>query len=120
MGRKELETELRELRLSSGAKPVSKMKMLDIASEIQRLKVRTAETPFPASVSSAPVKMSKSAVESIKEAKAEEFPVKPESSKKNLKPKGEKPVRPAQPKVIKSKGKSKMERIADMLNEDSE
>ena len=58
--RKELVAELKELRKSSGHKPVSKMKVTDISVEIERLKNRTANTPAVASYSaekSTPSKM---------------------------------------------------------------
>lgn len=78
MGRKELEAELRELRATKGAKPISKMKMTDIATEIERLKVVREETPAVRAVSSStPSKRSESSVENVKEAKAKEFPTRP-------------------------------------------
>ena len=60
MGRSELVAELKELRKTSGHKPVSKMKVTDISVEIERLKNRTANTPAVASYSaekSTPSKM---------------------------------------------------------------
>lgn len=78
--------ELRELRKTTGHRPISKMKKEDISREIERLKVNREETPAVAAVPSAPPKKSKSAVESIKEAKKAEFPVAPEDvkSKKSM------------------------------------
>ena len=73
--------ELRELRKSSGQRPISRMKKEDISREIERLKVGREETPAVAAVPSAPLKKSKSAVESVKEAKKREFPVAPEDAK---------------------------------------
>jgi len=73
---KEMRDELRELRKEHPEhKPVSKMRKADISSMIQKLKVHREETPSPAAFSSAPAKMYKSAVESVKEAKAAEFPL---------------------------------------------
>jgi len=83
---KEMRDELRELRKTTGHRPISKMRKDDISREIERLKVHREETPLPASTPSAPPKKSKSAVESIKEAKRAEFPVAPEDvkSKKSM------------------------------------
>ena len=79
---KDLRDELRSLR-KEHVKPISKLRVADIASEIQRLKGHREETPAVAAVPSVPHKMYKSAVESIKEAQASEFPTKPVQS--NLK-----------------------------------
>jgi hypothetical protein len=57
------------------------MKKEDISREIERLKVGREETPAVAATPSAPLKKSKSAVESIKEAKRAEFPMMPEDNK---------------------------------------
>lgn len=73
--------ELRELRKTTGQRPISRMKKEDISKEIERLKVGREETPAVASVPSAPLKKSKSAVENVKEAKKREFPVAPEDVK---------------------------------------
>jgi len=73
--------ELRELRKATGQRPISKMRKEDISREIERLKVGREETPAVAAVPSAPLKKSKSAVESIKEAKRAEFPMMPEDNK---------------------------------------
>jgi len=50
---------------------------MDIGNKIEALRVLREETPFPAAVPSAPLRMSMAAVETIKQAKALEFPVKP-------------------------------------------
>ena len=76
---KELRDQLRALR-KDAVKPVSKMRVGDVSAEIERLKRMRAETPAAAAVPSAPPRKSKAAAETIKEAKAAEFPVKPESS----------------------------------------
>ena len=76
MSLSEMRAELRELRKSHpDHKPVSKMRKGDVSEMIQRLKAGREETPAVASVTSAPAKMYKSAVESVKEARADEFPV---------------------------------------------
>ena len=76
MSLSEMRAELRELRKSHpDHKPVSKMRKGDVSEMIQRLKAGREETPAVASVTSAPAKMYKSAVESVKDARADEFPV---------------------------------------------
>lgn len=50
---------------------------MDIGNKIEALRVLREETPFPAAVPSAPLRMSLAAVETIKQAKASEFPTKP-------------------------------------------
>ena len=55
---------------------------MDISDKITILKTKREETPAIASVPSAPVKKYSSAVESVKSAKAKEFPVVPSSEKK--------------------------------------
>lgn len=77
---KELKDELRALR-KDHVKPVSRMKVADISAEIQKLKGHREETPLPAATASPPIKMSRAAVETIQEAKASEFPVRPHSDK---------------------------------------
>lgn len=78
---KSLREELRRMRKES-VKPVSKMRKGDISAEIERMKGMRAETPAVAAVPSAPPKKSKAAAETIKEAKATEFPVAPEHHSK--------------------------------------
>lgn len=80
MDLKSLRDELRALRKEK-VKPVSRMKKADISAELERLKVARETTPAPAAVPSAPMKKSKAAVESIKEAKAAQFPVAPADAK---------------------------------------
>ena len=109
MGLKEMRDELRELRKSSGQRPISRMKKSDIASEIERLKVHREETPAPAAVPSAPLKKSVAAVENIKEAKRSQFPVKPEDAK----PKKSAPVKGEA--VEKKKGVSKKDMLAKLM-----
>ena len=73
---KELRDELRALR-KEHVKPVSRMRVGDMSAEIERLRRGREETPAAAAVPSAPSRVSKAAVESIKKAKESEFPVKP-------------------------------------------
>ena len=105
----ELRAELKELRKSSlGEKPVSRMKKGDISEQIEHLRRMRGETPAAAAVPSAPLRKSKAAVESIKEAKAAEFPVMPA-------PKGAKAApKKAAAAPVKA---SKMDRLMKMLEE---
>lgn len=121
----ELKAELRALRKES-VRPVSRMKVADIATEIQRLKGHREETPAVAAVPSAPLKKSKSAVESIKDAKAAQFPMEPESGitaapKKGANNKG---ANSKAPKDVVSaavqKRKSKLEKLMEMMDSDDE
>lgn len=114
----ELRAELKELRKSSlGERPVSRMTKGDISAQIEHLKRMRGETPAAAAVPSAPLRKSVAAVETIKEAKASEFPIKPVSAKKA----------PAPPKAAKKavadapeKKTSKMARLMRMLDEMSD
>lgn len=73
---KEMRDQLRELRKQHPEHmPVSKMRKADVSSMIQKLKVHREETPAPALASPSAPKMYKSAVESVKKAKASEFPL---------------------------------------------
>jgi hypothetical protein len=72
----ELRKELRELRKEHMKAP-SRMRKGDISAEIERMRGNREETAAAASVPSAPMRKSIAAVESIKEAKAAEFPVRP-------------------------------------------
>lgn len=80
----EMRKQLRELR-KDHVKPVSRMKKSDIATEIERLREKRETTAPVASVRGAGVKKSEAAVESIKKAKASEFPVKPSKQSKEAK-----------------------------------
>ena len=108
MDLKSLRDELRALRKEK-VKPVSRMRKADISAEIEKLKVARETTPAPAAVPSAPLKKSKAAVESIKEAKAAQFPVMPEGSGKVKKEKAMKSA-PAE-----EKKKSKKDILAEMM-----
>ena len=106
----DMRSELRSLR-KDAVKPISKMRKGDISAEIERLKKGREETPASASVPSAPSRKLKSAVESVKEAKASEFPVAPA-------PKGK---AKAEPKAVPQKKKpSKMDRLMAMMDEMSD
>ena len=109
MGVKEMRDELRELRKSTGQRPISKMKKEDISREIERLKVNREATPAVAAVPSAPIKKSVAAVENIKEAKRAQFPVKPEDAK----PKKSAPVKGEA--VEKKKGVNKKDMLAKLM-----
>ena len=117
---KTLKEELRALRKAQ-MKPVSRMRVADISAEIERLKVGREETPPGASISSAPTRVSKSAVESIKAAKAAEFPVEPEKAapkSKKLSAKEKVPVAKVKPAPLGApKKKSKMDRLLEMMSD---
>jgi hypothetical protein len=95
---KSMREELRALR-KDHVKPVSRMRKGDISSELNRLREMREETPAVASYSNVKAPREVSSVESIREAKASEFPVEPERAKKQM-PKAA--VRPA-PKVAAAK-----------------
>ena len=97
MGRKEMADELRELRKTSAAhKSVSKMKLFEISSEIERLKNMRATTPAVASYSGSKNTTNiGSSVDDVKEAKQKGFPSRPEKAEK---PKVSKGVIPAKSK----------------------
>ena len=75
MSAAELRAELKALRKSHPEhQPVSKMKKKDVADLIQRMKAGREETPPVASITAAPTNPG-SSVESVKKAKASEFPL---------------------------------------------
>lgn len=121
----ELKAELRALR-KDAIKPVSRMKVLDVAAEIQKLKGIRETTPASASMTSAPAKKGKSSVETIQEAKEKGFPVKPDTMvtdgpRKAGRPKNSSAFAPKAPKDISNdieKKKSKLERLMEMMDED--
>jgi len=118
---KELQAELRALR-KDHVRPVSRMKVADISAEIQRLKGHREETPAVAAVPSAPIKKSKAAVESIKEAKQHEFPMKPDQQISAAPKKGAKAGKAPKDVVSAavSKKKSKLEKLMEMMDSDDE
>lgn len=111
-----LRKHLRELRKQTH-KPISRMRKADISSEIEKLKLAREETPYPAAVPSAPIKKSKAAVETVKQAKATEFPVVPEGG--DLK-KGRAKKDPAPEKKKSNKGKDMMEALMKLMESDDE
>lgn len=123
----ELKAELRALR-KEAVKPVSRMKVVDVATEIQRLKGMREITPAVASVPSSKNKGAKSSVETIQEAKAKEFPVKPDDMvtdgpRKAGRPKNSSAFTPKPPKDVSAaieKKKSKLERLMEMMDSDNE
>lgn len=113
---KELRDELRALRKDS-SKPISKMRKGDIAAEIEKLKMGREETPASAAVPSGSLKKSQSAVESIKEAKKMEFPMKPSAGAKKSPTAAGKSGAPASKGGASSeKKKSKLDRLMDMMD----
>lgn len=120
----ELRAELRALRKDK-VKPISKMRIADVSAEIERLRVGREETPAAAAVPSAPLKKSKAAVESIKEAKASGFPVMPDNGTKKGMPRKtarkafeKSPAAEAAP--AEKKKSSKMAKLLKMLEEETD
>lgn len=114
---KKMREELRRLR-KENLKPVSRMKKGDISAEIEKLKVGRAETPAAAAVPSAPMKKSKAAVETIKEAKAAEFPIMPASENPGKKAMPKKAAA-AEPKKKSSK-LAKLMKMMEAMSSDEE
>jgi len=119
----ELAAELRAMR-KANMKPISRMGMKDISQEIESMKLRLAETPPVAAYPSAPQKAEVAATQSIKHAKAAEFPVKPAGEEKAARPKKAAPhKKEAMPKAAAPAGKkksSKLERLLAMMGDESE
>ena len=124
MGRKELEAQLRELRKTAGAKPISKMKVTDISAEIERLKVSREETPAVRAVGgSTHSKRLESAVETVREAKESEFPVRPtKSAKAEVKNGvvGRGVAKKATPPKMSKVSKASLKKMLDELSESDE
>jgi|APFre7841882654_1041346.scaffolds.fasta_scaffold91642_2 hypothetical protein len=110
---KELKDELRALRKES-QKPVSRMRVADISAEIQRLKGHREETPAPAALPSGVAKKSRASVESLKEAKESEFPMKPDQGVTKAPKKGGK-VPKAPKDVVSSAVEKKKVKLAKLL-----
>jgi hypothetical protein len=120
---KELKDELRKLRKESTThKPVSKMRIADVASEIERLKGKREETPAPAATPAekAPKKMA-AKITDIKVAKEKEFPTAPVEEKKKS---GRVVVGGSgavgETTVKKASKKDKLAKLLSMLESDSE
>ena len=106
--------ELRRLR-KEHQKPVSRMKKADIASEIEKMKVRREETPPVASTEGAKPKKMAPSVETVKMAKAKEFPMAPTESKAKSSKKA-----PEAPAPAPKKKDSKLKRLMKMMEAMSE
>jgi hypothetical protein len=120
MSAKELRDQLRELR-KEAVKPVSKMRKEDVSKEIEKLRELRGDTAPVASTPMGPIKASKAAAETIKEAKRTEFPVEPVAEKKKTGkaiPAGKKsaPAGAAEG----GKKKSKLERMLALIDEMSD
>ena len=109
----EMRAQLKALRKEAKEyAPISRMKKGDIAAQIERLRGHREETPASAAVPSAGKKVSKAAVESIKEAKMKEFPVKPS--------KGEPKEKPAPPAKKPKMSKADMLKMISEMSSDEE
>lgn len=94
-----------------GGKNVIHEGPVDISAHIEALRCAREETPLPAAVPSAPLNMYKSAAESIKAAKAEEFPVVPHHGSSTLRPTQERFAKAkAKAEVTKRKGVKKADK----------
>jgi len=114
----ELKAELRALRKEK-MKPVSRMRVSDISSEIERLRGHREETPAPAATPSSKSKRMAPAVETIKAAKASEFPTAPADM--TVKVSKKKPAAAAAPSGAAPKKKeSKLAKLLKMMESDSE
>jgi hypothetical protein len=115
----EMRKQLRDLR-KEHVKPVSRMRKGDIAAELEKLRGAREETPAAAATPSAPTRMSKAAVESIKEAKRSEFPVKPEAKKSAPPAKKAAPAAPAAAPAKKKMTKADLMKMISDMDSDSE
>jgi hypothetical protein len=122
---KELRDELRKLRKESAThKPVSKMRVMDIAAEIERMKAKREETaPVASTPADKSAKKMVPKISDLKESKAKEFPVAPSDSKKKV---GKKEVvvggsgAVGETTMKSSSKKSKLEKLLAMMESDSE
>jgi len=110
----EMRKQLKEMR-KEAVKPVSRMRKADISVEIERMKKLREQTPAPASVPSAASKKVKPVVESVKKAKAAEFPVAPMKEEKK-----KAPAKKAMKEEAPKKKASRIERAMAMMDEMSD
>lgn len=121
---KELKDELRKLR-KEAVKPVGRMKVADVAAEIERLKGKRENTALPAATPAekTPKKMM-AKIANIKEAKEHEFPVAPSTDAPKKKEKKEVVVGGSGAvgeTTVKSSGKKdKLAKLMALLESDSE
>ena len=122
MSLKDMRDELRALRKES-VKPVSRMKKMDIAAELERLRgVRESVPPVASTAGPKPKKM-EAKVSDVKMAKEKEFPVAPmEEKKKGGKKSSGLASKPASvdPSASSSKKGSKMEKLMKLMAEMSD
>lgn len=119
---KEMRDELRMLRKES-LKPVSRMKMSDIAQELEKMKGKRESTPPVAStpMDKAPKAMAAKMTD-VKEMKAAEFPTKPVDMKEKMASlrakKGSAKVE--EPKKEPMSKKDKLAKLLSLMESDSE
>ena len=87
-----MKDELKQLRKTAAAKPISKMKKSDIAVELEKLRGAREQTPAVVATKSSPSKSMVPKIADVKVAKEKEFPVAPAAPKKAMK--GKKEVSP--------------------------
>jgi len=109
----ELKAELRALRKEK-TKPISRMRVSDVSAEIERLRGKREETPAPAATPSSKPKKMAPAVESIKAAKASEFPTAPADLSVKVAGKGKGKAKAEAPAPEKKKG-GKLSKLMAML-----
>jgi hypothetical protein len=110
----EMRKQLKEMR-KEAVKPVSRMRKADISVEIERMKKLREQTPAPAAVPSTASKKVKPVVESVKKAKAAEFPVAPMKEEKK-----KAPAKKAMKEEAPKKKASRIERAMAMMDEMSD
>lgn len=114
---KDMRAQLRALRREN-LKPVSRMRKADISAELNSLGHHLADTPSVGLGSPIKARQSRSEAETIKEAKAHEFPVAP--AKAVAKPAAKKPVAKAAAAAPAPKKKaSKLATLMRLLEEQS-
>jgi hypothetical protein len=102
-------------------RPVSRMPLKDVAAEIEKLRNYRETTAAPAAVPSAPARVAKAAAETIKEAKATEFPIAPGGTKKGMERKtARKAYEPAPAAEKKKMSKKEMMALISELSSDEE
>lgn len=122
MSLKDMRDELRALRKDS-VKPVSRMRKMDIAAELERLRGKREEVPPVASTAGAAPKKMAAKEKDVKIAKEKEFPAAPTEEKKKGGKKSSGMVSKsasAAPSESSSKKPSKMERLMKMIDEMSD
>jgi hypothetical protein len=115
MSLKDMRDELRALRKDS-VKPVSRMKKMDIAMELEKLRGKRESVPPVASTEGAKPKKEVAKIADVKVAKENEFPTKPVDAEKKKSGKKQSGTAVGKSAVVDGK-KSKMDRLMAMIDE---